>query len=286
VVLQDSDLWSEGLEVSDEVEARARQLGEREQLAGARLGVITLLVLLGRWKDALERVAEADELGGSDFVRAELVETVTIRCERGELSEAGSVLDAFESHRNAEQAEFAAMFAVEEARFLRAQGRNDEAAAAAGRALAYRDELSVTNTRIKGALVEALEARFERDDLDGVAELLGEIETLQPGQLTPFLRAQRSRFRARLDARQGRTDVVDESFHRAAALLREFDCAFFLAATQLEHAEWLHAQGRPDEAEPLLAEARETFQRLEARPWLERAAQLAPHGEPETVAAQ
>jgi hypothetical protein len=48
----------------------------------------------------------------------------------------------------------------------------------------------------------------------------------------------------------------------------------------------LHAQGRPDEAEPLLAEARETFERLEARPWLERAAQLAPHGEPETVAAQ
>jgi hypothetical protein len=36
----------------------------------------------------------------------------------------------------------------------------------------------------------------------------------------------------------------------------------------------------------LLAEARETFERLEAKLWLERAGQLAPHGEPEAVAAQ
>jgi class 3 adenylate cyclase/tetratricopeptide (TPR) repeat protein len=286
VLLQDSDLWVEALDVVDEVEARARQLGEREQLAGARLGTMTLLVLLGRWSEALERVAEADELGGSDFVRAELIEAVTIHCERDELAEAARVLEEFEFLRHGEQAEFAAMFAVQEARLLRAQARNEDAVAAAERALAHRDELSVTNTRIKGALVEALEAGFALDDLEKVAEVLGDIETLLPGQLTPLLRAQRSRFRARIDARQGRYDRVDENFRSAAALFLEFDCTFYLAATQLEHAEWLQAQGRLSEAEPLLAEARETFERLEARPWLERAAQLAPHGEPEPVAAQ
>jgi hypothetical protein len=50
----------------------------------------------------------------------------------------------------------------------------------------------------------------------------------------------------------------------------EFGFVFYLAATQLEHAEWLIEQGRPGEAEPLLAEARETFERLGAKPWLER----------------
>jgi hypothetical protein len=35
-------------------------------------------------------------------------------------------------------------------------------------------------------------------------------------------------------------------------------------------AEWLTGQGRAGEAQPLLAEARNTFERLEARPWLER----------------
>ena len=43
-----------------------------------------------------------------------------------------------------------------------------------------------------------------------------------------------------------------------------------MAVTELEHGEWLVAQGRGDEAEQLLAEAREIFERLEAKPWLER----------------
>ena len=53
-------------------------------------------------------------------------------------------------------------------------------------------------------------------------------------------------------------------------LFREIAAPFYLAVTQLEHGEWLTGQGRADEAEPLLAEARETFERLEATPWLER----------------
>jgi hypothetical protein len=50
--------------------------------------------------------------------------------------------------------------------------------------------------------------------------------------------------------------------------------------TELEHAEWLAAEGRREEAEPLLASARETFEQLKATPWLERAAQAAPERRP------
>jgi len=45
---------------------------------------------------------------------------------------------------------------------------------------------------------------------------------------------------------------------------------FLLASTQLDHAEWLVSVGRGDDAQPLVAEARETFDRLRATPWLER----------------
>jgi hypothetical protein len=45
-----------------------------------------------------------------------------------------------------------------------------------------------------------------------------------------------------------------------------------MAVTELEHGEWLVAQGRAAEAEPLFAEAGEIFERLEARPSLERLA--------------
>ena len=66
---------------------------------------------------------------------------------------------------------------------------------------------------------------------------------------------------------------TDRRFRNAAELLREVGTRFYLAVVLLEHGELL-ADERPDEAEPLLAEARETFERLEAAPWLDRLARL------------
>jgi ATP/maltotriose-dependent transcriptional regulator MalT len=66
-------------------------------------------------------------------------------------------------------------------------------------------------------------------------------------------------------------DRAEQEFKRATSLMREFDLPFWLAVTQLEHAEWLVEQGRTQEAKPLLVEARETFERLEATPWVDRA---------------
>jgi hypothetical protein len=45
---------------------------------------------------------------------------------------------------------------------------------------------------------------------------------------------------------------------------------FNLAVTRLEHAERLLAEGRALDAEPLLREAREGFEQLQAAPWIER----------------
>ena len=48
---------------------------------------------------------------------------------------------------------------------------------------------------------------------------------------------------------------------------------FYVAITLLEHGEWLAGQARAAGAEPLLVEARSTFEQLEAKPWLQRTAQ-------------
>ena len=50
---------------------------------------------------------------------------------------------------------------------------------------------------------------------------------------------------------------------------------FWLAVTQLEHAEQLGQDGRSADVEPLLVEAREVFERLDAAPWIARAAQAS-----------
>jgi len=110
-------------------------------------------------------------------------------------------------------------------------------------------------------------------------ELLTSIETVPAGSRPPYLDAQARRFRARL-AGDG------AGFEAAAEQFRELGITFWLAVTLLEHAEQLFGQGQPSQAEPLLAEAGEIFERLQARPWLERTAQLASAGrEPEPVTA-
>jgi len=77
------------------------------------------------------------------------------------------------------------------------------------------------------------------------------------------------RFRARL-AGDDDPAVAERRFGESAALFREIGMPFYLAVVLLEHAELLTRSGRAEECEPLLAEARETFERLRAAPWLER----------------
>jgi tetratricopeptide (TPR) repeat protein len=159
---------------------------------------------------------------------------------------------------------------------LRAHGRPAEALAAAERALATLDELGITDARVKAALVEACEAALALSDFAKAEQLLAVPESLDPGELSPFLQGNALRLRARLDAARGNHEHTENRFRTAASLFREFGFVFHVAVTQLEHAEWLTGQGRAEDAQPVLAEARETFERLQATTWLERTARATP----------
>jgi hypothetical protein len=126
-----------------------------------------------------------------------------------------------------------------------------------------REELSTTYLPVKLALVEALEASFSAGEATRARELLDEIDGLRSGERPPVLEAHAHRFHAKLAGDEGH-------FLAAEALFRELTLTFWLGVTLLEHAELLVTQGREDEAESLLAETREIFERLEARPWLAR----------------
>jgi hypothetical protein len=196
-----------------------------------------------------------------------------VHCERGNHDVASALLAAGGDLRDSDNAQVRALYAGIEARVLRAEGRPADALASAERGLATLGELDVTDMFIKRALVEAAEAALTLSNLDKVEELLALPESLDPGRMTPFLQAQTARLRARLEAARGQQQQVDDRFRSAAALFRESDLVFYLAVSQLEHAEWLAGQGRDQEAQPLLTEAREIFEQLQATPWLARAAQ-------------
>jgi ATP/maltotriose-dependent transcriptional regulator MalT len=105
--------------------------------------------------------------------------------------------------------------------------------------------------------------------------LIATVDALPAGRYPQLLRAQTARFRAQLAARRDDAPEAERLFKGAAGLFRELAVPFYLAVTELESSEWLVAQGRSDEAEPLLAEACEIFKRLQAKPWLERLGQLS-----------
>ena len=273
VVLEASDSHVEVLELLDRSIALARRRGNRGMESMLRTGSLVHLCLLARWDEALTISAEEEPLVASEISRSSMLAVALIHCERGDLDAAGALLTAAETLRDSDNWQTRARYAGVEARLLRAHGHHAEALASAERALATGRELAITHTQIKTALIEATEAALALPDLDKAEELLAIPESLDPGERTPFLHASTARLRARLDAARGNHEHVEERFSTATSLFREFGLAFHLAVTQLDHAEWLTAQGRAGEAEPLLAEARQTFERLQATPWLERTAQ-------------
>lgn len=231
--------------------------------------------MLGRWDEALEIAAEEEPLLASEIARGSLLVVALVHCERAEPGPARALLTTADMLFGSGNAQARSGYAATEARVLRCEGRLADALASAERGLMTLGELDVTETSIKQALVEATEAALPLSNLEKAEELLAIPESLDPGQLTPFLQAQTARLSARLEAARGQPQRVHERFSSAATLFREYDLVFCLAVCQLEHAEWLAGQGRNQDAQPLLNEAREVFERLQATPWLERAVQAS-----------
>jgi hypothetical protein len=162
-------------------------------------------------------------------------------------------------------------YEVAEASVLRLEGNYEQALAAAERAMKTSRAFGLAGvvTVVKLAVVEALQSAFALGRLDRVRELLAEIEALKQGHQPPMLRAYAAKFRALLG------EEPEQRFRSAAATFNEYGMTFEAAAVQLEHGEWLVAAARPDEAAPLLDEARETFERIDATRWVERARSAA-----------
>ena len=171
-----------------------------------------------------------------------------------------------------------------DAQVLRRAGKLEEALAEAETVAAARDRLGLTHGNVKVGLVLAVEIALDLDDEAKAETLLQIVRDARPGQVTPWLRAHTARLAARVSALHGEDDEVDEGFWAAERGLRDVGARFEVAVTLLEHSEWLVRDGRSDEASPLLAEAREIFEGLQARPGLERVAKVdGGVGEPAVV---
>jgi tetratricopeptide (TPR) repeat protein len=153
---------------------------------------------------------------------------------------------------------------------LCAEGMPADALALFQEARTPENKLAARHVFSKRALVEAVDAALDAGDLGAADELLAEWERMRPVDRTASLIGHRERLTARLAAQRGESEAVEPAFRRAASIFVELNTPYYLAVTLLERGEWLTGQGHRDEADPLLAEAHEIFDRLGAKPWLIR----------------
>jgi ATP/maltotriose-dependent transcriptional regulator MalT len=275
--LSQMDRYDEAVDLVREGLAHARRVGNR-YWEWSFLGQVYPLFAVGAWDEALEMIGALPEeqwrQARQAFGAAPSV-GVLIHVNRGNLEEAVRIIELFEELATSADLQERAVHTCGKARVLLAEGSPEEALLLGAGGLELRATLGYTQEFLKELHVTTAEAALSLGDTERVDALVGELEALPLGTSSQFLQAQSSRFRAHLAAREGDTTNAERLFKGASGLFRELAFPFYLATTQLEYAEWLEAQGRIAELSPVVAEARQIFGQLGARPLLERSERIA-----------
>jgi tetratricopeptide (TPR) repeat protein len=257
--------------------ALARKVGNR-YWEWSFLGFSYPMFVLGQWDAVLEN---RSALPDRDWTEARLSfacvlnSAVPICVHRGRLEEASRMIELAADLKESADVQERGYYASATAALLLASGEASAALATAEAAWAGRELQGIQHEFVKEAFPTAVEAALRTGAVDRAKKLLDDLEALPPGRRPQILAAQAGRFRARLAVQEGEGSEAERLFRRAVGLLRELAMPFPLAVVQLEYAEWLASQGRVDDVTPLLVEAGNTFERLEAQPWISRASQAA-----------
>ncbi len=277
MVLESQDRFADVVDQTGQDLALARRAGDRFWELTKLLTPLRSLRMLGRWDEAVSAAREAqatEEIGSLEFAASHLLGLVPVHIRRGELAPARALLESLEWAGKSQDWQIVTEQRECLGELLRAEERPAEALRALeeGLSVQKREGLRIefTNPNVKGLLVQALEATLELGDLEHAGQLLEEIETALPGQVTPWLRAHSARLSARLAAVSGGGDQVEAGYESAAGGFRALGAVFDLAVALAEEAEWLVSRGHPERAQPLRVEARAIFEQLGAKPWLAR----------------
>jgi class 3 adenylate cyclase/tetratricopeptide (TPR) repeat protein len=268
-ILSDSefrrDRYGEALEYLRESLALARRRGSRIA-EWANLSELTYpLFMLGRWDEALALIPEPSQehTRSGAVVLSLLSSLMEIHLHRGRPEEARRILSLFSHLERSSDVQDQSCYLAARASIARAEGRFQDALQDGIAAIRAAEPLGYGQQAAKQGFVAAMESALTLGDPATAHDLLARMADAPPGRRAPFLDAQAHRFRGRLDG-------DDAQYGMAEQLFRELELPFWLAVTQAEHGEWLTRQGRTEEAQPLLADARETFERLGAKPYLDR----------------
>jgi class 3 adenylate cyclase/tetratricopeptide (TPR) repeat protein len=256
------DRYEDALTYLADALANARRRGSRTSEWGVLSETSYPLFMLGRWDEALATFAEVPEEHLLDGMTLSFMSAVLeVHVHRGDAAAAARLFSHFEPLLESADLQNRMMTLAGSACVARAEGRLDDALRIGVEASEISQARGTDSSQaMKQGVVEAVEAAFSLGERSRAEELVRWVESVPPGLRSPYLSAQALRFRARLAASD---DIAVESYEAAAKRFRDLKVPFWLAVTLLEHGELAGDTS-------LLDEAREIFERLDAKPWLER----------------
>ena len=138
------------------------------------------------------------------------------------------------------------------------------------------DEISASIDEFYQTWLHAAEIVRADPDPESIALLLTYVDP-DKGPWPRSVRAQRSRLQAVLGAAGSLApESVEELFRSALTTAHEWGSALYVAHTSADFGVWLLGQGRDGEGAALVADAREFYERVGARRWLEKLADGGP----------
>jgi class 3 adenylate cyclase/tetratricopeptide (TPR) repeat protein len=247
-----------------------RRAGARNHLSFAITNLAHALLLLGDWDTAgreLTQAMNSGELAGIDYLPCYLGWLAALR---GDADAAETMLGALRDLQASEDPQDKAKVSIAEG-FTAAARRQPSAALRHARdTLSHVGALGISQECVCWAWPLAVRAAHDLGDAIAVGELLTLLDSYQPGDLAPMLRAERDLARARLADHHGDPDAA-ALFAAAIAGLREHGTPYHLAHGLLDHAQHLSRRGDADATAAAAGEAREIAGRLRCQPLLDRA---------------
>jgi tetratricopeptide (TPR) repeat protein len=235
--------------------------------------LLTPLIVLGRWGEAVACAAEmpqpGDQVAGTD-VLAGYLPMARLYVRRGDIPAAERLVTAAVSAASSVDLQQSGSYAAAAGAVHAARGEHREALEQGERAFVTVDVFGYAADWIVAGFEVAIEAAFALDDLAAVERLIARSKGSRSLATSRRHQGQVMRYQARLAARRGASDEATAAYDTAAANFRDIGAQVDLADTLLEHAELLDSLGRSESASGMAAEARTIFDRLGAVPSLTR----------------
>ena len=274
VLLSSWDREEEAFQLIPEALALARRRGDRMWEIQLLAGLIEEGLARGAWDNALrhaEGVTPVDIAADSDIS----VTLARIRIERDEREAAAELLRHVPDDVSGPDVQLRNTAFLGRKLTAELEGRYDDASEAVEECLIDSADLMPAQA-VADALRDATTYATITRDHTAALRIAAKVETFSPAIRSRAMESQLHRLRANAAAAAGDADAAADGYGIALANARNLGFAFWLAPILHDYGAWLMSKGRSDDAAPLLAEARELFERMGAVVWLRRLDAIAP----------